>query len=831
MKKIIVQFFILFIIVGISSPSWATVESDRHAEIIKAYKSGNEAAAIPKFEKFIADFPNGNFTPSTYIMLAALQVKAKDTVKAIESLITLKTKFPNNPVTAQGNVLLANLEKMAGNTAQSSGQEKMATAPVSRQEAYRQRMRDQERWQQKYGQHSRKAEAARLRGDKSEAIRLFTELRDSNPSNKGLVILAQNRLKVLEVKPVNQEGRALGSMSVKDKAAYDKLMTPLAAQVSDELYKSLNFVVTKKKETSQTHGFFTRRELWLNVMVSFDSLDTLINQYDTLESVIKKHIKKQLESVEFTRALRVNANYSFMVGDKFLVNTTATYDKVKWVFKANTAKEELAAKLDKLNNQAKETKLAKSRVNQLPAIAEAAEKSEREISELMQPIRKKADALLSGWTQYQNQKLSSLPRREYQSDMVDFARDEAPELLSPIVDAALFKFTKIAKDNLAEYNNWDNKVLKPIRKLLDDGLLIWDYGFNVNALSGTSKDHVDSEMHAELAQLVRTLDKYQYPWVQRNRAKKVVVKPTFKTARSASELSVSSFTSEGLNYETELMAIYLGDFKNSRLEKNSTGLSDLFNKYVNAYGKYCDAYLPSNKVAITYSKCATEKVTKNGWGTVTNTSCVRWVQVATGLYADPKLYNSSNKLSSNASNKMLGKVFSGDPFASRALIDDVLSVGNDMSNLVQKNKCDNAGLKRFENNLYRFVEGKTPLLLPGKETLASTRNIKHTNFDSANLNLAELINDLIIGNSKGWMMNRYLSGSVSNIRKGRNNAGSGSVTASYGFYSVQKKETGTVTLTFNNDLPACLYFFDAPQTCRKPSRRIINKYEKGQYMY
>lgn len=706
MKKTTILALTFFFTLGLNGSSWATVESERHSEIIKVYKSRDEAAVIPKLEQFIADYPDGYFTPSTYMMLAALQMKTNETTKAIESLRMLKTKFPNNPITAQGNILLVNLEKMAGNLPQGRLQAKIISPPVSRQEGYQQRIRDQELWQQKYGQHLKNAEDARLRGDRPEAIRLFKELRDSNPSNRGLIIVAQNRLKILEARPTSQ-----------------------------------------RKAT-----------------------------------VVK-------------------------------------------------ADEVPAVKSNQFNTQAEEAKPAEVKTNHLQAIPEAAEKSEQEILALMKPIRKKTNAMLDGWKQYQSQKLSSLPRRDYQSGMVDFARDEAPALLQPVLYAALFKLTNMGKDNLAEYNHWNKKILKPIRKLLDDGLLVWDYGFNVKHLSGASKDYVDSDMNAELAQLVRTLEKYQYPWVQRSHVRKQVAKKTFKIARNVADLSTGSFTSEGLNYEAELMAIYLGDFQHARLEKNSQGLSNIFNKYLNAYGKQCDSHLPSNRVAITYSKCATERVTKNGFGAVTNTSCVRWVEVPTGLYADPKLYSSSNRLSARASKGMLNKTFSGDPFASRSIIDETLSLGNDMSNLVEKNKCDNAGLRRFESNLYRFVESKPPLLLSNKETLASTRNTKHTGFDASNLNIAKLIDDLIIENSKGWMMNRYQSGGVSNIRKGRNTAGAGSVTASYSFYSVQKQETGGVTLTFTNDLPACLYFFDAPQTCRKPSRKIINKYEKGLYLH
>lgn len=306
----------------------------------------------------------------------------------------------------------------------------------------------------------------------------------------------------------------------------------------------------------------------------------------------------------------------------------------------------------------------------------------------------------------------------------------------------------------------------------------------------------------------------------------------FVPVKSISELSIESFTSHGLNYETELMAIYLGDFNKARLKNNEIAVSRLFRGYLEAYGKYCDAYLPSNKVAITTSECATERVTRNGWGTVTDTSCVRWVDVPTGLYADPLLYNSSNALSRKAGKGMVGKIFSGNPFASRSMLDDVLSIGNDMNNLVRANKCNNAGLKRFENNLYLFVEGKPPLLLPSKETLASINGTDQIIYSSEQIDFRQLLNDLIVENSKGWMMNRYRSGSVSSIKiHTRNGNGSANtVGASYTFDSFGKAYSASVRLTFSNGIPVCLFFSDAPQVCRHPSRKIINTYERGRYL-
>ena len=154
-----------------------------------------------------------------------------------------------------------------------------------------------------------------------------------------------------------------------------------------------------------------------------------------------------------------------------------------------------------------------------------------------------------------------------------------------------------------------------------------------------------------------------------------------------------------------------------------------------------------------------------------------------------------------------------------------------MNTLVQTNRCDNAGLERFEVNLYNFVEGHQPLLLPGKETVATIQRVDQINFDADNLNLKKLIDELILENSKGWMMNRYQAGSVSSIKIGaRNRDGSPQrVTAGYAFSSMGKRYGGNVTLNFSNGIPNCLYFSDAPQTCRHPSRRVINRYEKGLY--
>ena len=307
---------------------------------------------------------------------------------------------------------------------------------------------------------------------------------------------------------------------------------------------------------------------------------------------------------------------------------------------------------------------------------------------------------------------------------------------------------------------------------------------------------------------------------------------TFRPVNDEKDLNVGSFTTNGLNFESELMAIYLGDFNHARLEPVSTVTSALLSKYLYAYGKQCDAFLPSDKVAITESECAAEEVTRNGYGMVISRNCVRWREKLTGLYADPRLYSINNSLARNAGLNMLGGMLYGDPFAARAIADDLIAIGNDMNNLVSKNKCYNAGLERFENNLVRFITKNQPLLLPGKETLELVFSSSKVNLKLDNLDLGALLNDLIAENARGWMMNRYLLHSVGNIRvtsKSRSGKPE-SVRASYFFKNFGKRYRGDVVLNFKNDLPACLYFSDAPQTCRHPSRGIVNRYQRGAYV-
>ena len=140
-------------------------------------------------------------------------------------------------------------------------------------------------------------------------------------------------------------------------------------------------------------------------------------------------------------------------------------------------------------------------------------------------------------------------------------------------------------------------------------------------------------------------------------------------------------------------------------------------------------------------------------------------------------------------------------------------------------------LKRFERYLYRFVTGRDALLLPGKETLASVRASISASPLTEDQNYTRLFNDLLLENSKGWGGNKFIRGSISHTEVNDVNfdGSPALVSADYNYTRLGKQYKGKVTLRTAKDKPYCLYFADAPNTCRQPSRRIMTAYEKGEY--
>ena len=292
----------------------------------------------------------------------------------------------------------------------------------------------------------------------------------------------------------------------------------------------------------------------------------------------------------------------------------------------------------------------------------------------------------------------------------------------------------------------------------------------------------------------------------------------------------SKFTAKGLHYEEIITNIHSGKFENIQFDREEQGFTFLFNSYITAYAKGCDSSLPSDKIELTEEECITESVTTNGYGMEVSRHCVRWRTVGTGLYAAPDMYQAKlvlDKMEAGDTFRNFYKMISQENAIQNAFstIGDLRSAISDMEALLRMNGCSSEGLKRFQENLRLFALNKQPIRLDGGSSKSRSDGT------IGNQNFPKLVEDLIYAQSKKWVMNRYENGSVSNVRVVAKDAQNRptKMTANYVFQGFSGRSNGSVTLTYNDGLPECLYFYDFPNTCRTPDRRIVASFANGGY--
>jgi hypothetical protein len=278
----------------------------------------------------------------------------------------------------------------------------------------------------------------------------------------------------------------------------------------------------------------------------------------------------------------------------------------------------------------------------------------------------------------------------------------------------------------------------------------------------------------------------------------------------------------GLSNAKVLTNLYLGDFLHVELERNAIMFKVLYNSYLEAYARRCDASLPRDKVEMTRSVCAREQYPVNRYGArVGPSTCVEYRTEGTGLYADPALYAAEQELDRATALDSVGQVMrtmtQSNPLGSALNTANAAQVmTNDMNALVRLNACAGPGLKRFQDNLMLFALGKSPAGKPAPGT-----PFKDSNY-------TKLLEDLVSEQSKTWMMNRFVAGSVSSVAVSSRDA-AGRPAKLAGRYLFNGRSQGSVTVTFADGLPSCLYFFDLPSVCRAASSRVIAAYENGNY--
>ena len=305
-------------------------------------------------------------------------------------------------------------------------------------------------------------------------------------------------------------------------------------------------------------------------------------------------------------------------------------------------------------------------------------------------------------------------------------------------------------------------------------------------------------------------------------------RPTVTPAKAEVPLSHSSFSASGLYYERILTDFFVGDFADipSAFDRGKTLFGGLFRQYQEAYGRHCAASLPANKVELQKTVCVRQQYTVNQSGERNGVECLEYRDEGIGIYTDPALEAAITKLAQEQRGNLLKDaiITMGDQSA----VNDLQQLPDDMDGLLKLNTCESPGLKRFQENLLLFAMGKQPIPLSG---VAASVTSSQPSGPFKDQNYTRLLDDLVASQSKEWLLNRYVPGSTSDVVVlSRDAAGRpASISGKYLFTSINSRNSGSVTVDFSDGVPGCIYFSDAPSSCKTPDRRIVATYSSGGY--
>jgi hypothetical protein len=300
----------------------------------------------------------------------------------------------------------------------------------------------------------------------------------------------------------------------------------------------------------------------------------------------------------------------------------------------------------------------------------------------------------------------------------------------------------------------------------------------------------------------------------------------------ASKGGSASFSAKGLHNEQVLSWFYAGDFESIKFDREDVPFQLIFGQYLQAYARHCDSSLPANKVEMTEDACVRELVRTSRYGPTTRT-CTEYRKKGTGLYADPALYQAMTVAQKIAKVDVFRSAFrmaqQGAVDSSLKLGSDMLAMVSDMKGLFQLNACDSPGLMRFQENLGLFALAKQPLRLTndGGTPSAAIRPADGTPFQDQNYQ--KLLEDLIREQAKTWVMNRFTRVTRVEVESRDQQGRPSKLVAGYDFMGFNGRSDGSVSLTFSDGLPECMYFWDVPKVCRTPNRKIVTDYAKGGY--
>jgi hypothetical protein len=316
--------------------------------------------------------------------------------------------------------------------------------------------------------------------------------------------------------------------------------------------------------------------------------------------------------------------------------------------------------------------------------------------------------------------------------------------------------------------------------------------------------------------------------------------PSSPASAEPASTASAHFSAAGLNDEDDLLRIYSGAFQSVRLDRGGTGFMLIVSSYMEDFARDCKRFLPANKVEITVQQCPqtgpAPDVPLFGKPPAPAPPCVPQT-VGTGLYADPQLYSAVQKVSAKSSANLLGNLLGmgnakgsrgATPFTLPTQINDQLvAVGTEMETLIRTNVCGSSGLRNFQTNLIRFANGEDPIKLAGAVPSGVAGSAGGPVRDA---DFTRLLDDLLAAGARAWVVNRYRPGSITDPIVSHDPRGYPvRVMARYAYADTRGPQRGKVTVTFKDGSPDCIYFSDAPDTCRVPATRVVSAYERNAY--
>ena len=282
-----------------------------------------------------------------------------------------------------------------------------------------------------------------------------------------------------------------------------------------------------------------------------------------------------------------------------------------------------------------------------------------------------------------------------------------------------------------------------------------------------------------------------------------------------------------------LNAIYEGTFDKVQFDRASLDLNAIGDGYIEGFFASCRQQLPPDAVELTVSVC--EAGWKDVWGNVT--SCSYWKPEGTGVFADPRLHaalNSAPIQQVSSTMRVITNMMTDDnPLAgSVTLALNAVQLKADAGQLVSQTGCTSPALRQFQKNLQRFALGQGGLRLNGTVELGVALLPPAPGTKYRDSNYGQLLDDMVSQQSSTWAMNRYLPGTITTARVEKRDAMGrpASIAAGYAYSSLfAQHQTGSVTLSFEEGRPHCLFFSDQPSVCRTPSNRLSSAYVRGEY--